>query len=386
MNTRSLRRWTWIHTWTSLISMVFMLMLCVTGLPLIFHDEIDALFEHSVRAPELPPGAVATASLDRVVEAARSALPQNQPLFLFWREENPNVTVVAMSPKSIAEPGQFHHVFVDSRTAAVLGEEAPHLSVMDIILRIHKDMFTALPGELFLGAMGLLLVLSIVSGVVVYAPFMRRLDFGTIRRSSKKLAWLDLHNLAGMVTVVWLLVVGFTGTLNTLSTPVFELWRTQELPKLLGPFQGMSVAATPSLDAALASVRARLPDAKISSVTMPTAGRFGSPRHLVVWVKGDTPVTSRLFTPTLVSADAALAVTVPEMPWYLRTIQVSRPLHFGDYGGLPLKILWALLDLLAIAVLVSGVSLWFARKKFFAGRRVAASPSQLHPGLHENAT
>jgi uncharacterized iron-regulated membrane protein len=189
-----------------------------------------------------------------------------------------------------------------------------------------------------------------------------------------------------MVTVVWLLVVGFTGALNTLSTPMFDLWRMQELPKLLGPFQGMPVAATPSLDAALAAVRARLPEAKITSVTMPTAARFGSPRHLVVWIKGDTPITSRLFTPTLVSADSALDVTIPPMPWYLRTIQVSRPLHFGDYGGLPLKILWALLDLLAIAVLVSGIYLWLARKRFFAARREAALPTRLHPGLNENAT
>jgi len=375
MNTRSLRRWTWVHTWTSLISMLFLLMLCVTGLPLIFHEEIDDLFEQSVKAPELAPGTAANATLDQVVQAARQARPNEHPLFIFWREENPNVTAIAMSPKLIPDPGQFANVSVDMRTAAVLGQEPPHFGVMDIILKVHKDMFTGLPGELFLGFMGLLLVASIVSGIVVYAPFMRRLDFGTIRRSSKKLAWLDLHNMVGMVTLVWLLVVGFTGTLNTLSTPMFDLWRMQQLPKLLGPFQGMAVAAPPPLDAALAAVRARLPDARITSVTLPTAGRFGSPQHLVVWTKGDTPITSRLFTPTLVSANAALDVTVPDMPWFLRTIQVSRPLHFGDYGGLPLKILWALLDLLAIAVLVSGIYLWFARKKFFAGR-TATAPSR----------
>jgi len=385
MNTRSLRRWTWIHTWTSLISMVFLLMLCVTGLPLIFHHEIDELFEQSVKAPELPAG-TATVPLDRVLDSARQRRPQDDPLFVFWRDESPNVTVVATATKGVAAPNEFHNVFVDTRTAKILGEEAPHLDVMHIILKIHKDMFAGLPGELFLGLMGLLLVLSIISGVVVYAPFMRRIEFGTIRRTSKKLAWLDLHNLAGMVTVVWLLVVGFTGTLNTLSQPAFDLWRMQQLPKLLGPYQGMAVAAPPPLDAALAAVKARLPDATVTSLTLPTSGRFGSPQHLVVWTKGDTPITSKLFTPTLVSANAALEVTVPEMPFHLRAIQVSRPLHFGDYGGLPLKILWGLLDLLAIAVLVSGVYLWFARKKFLAGRRDTSLQQLGHPALHEKAT
>lgn len=38
-----------------------------------------------------------------------------------------------------------------------------------------------------------------------------------------------------------------------------------------------------------------------------------------------------------------------------------QPLHFGNYGGMPLKILWALLDLLAILVLASGLYLWLER-------------------------
>ena len=51
------------------------------------------------------------------------------------------------------------------------------------------------------------------------------------------------------------------------------------------------------------------------------------------------------------------------MPWYLTALELSRPLHFGDYGGLPLKIIWAVLDLITIVVLVSGLYLWLARRR-----------------------
>ncbi len=51
------------------------------------------------------------------------------------------------------------------------------------------------------------------------------------------------------------------------------------------------------------------------------------------------------------------------MPWYLRVLELSRPLHFGDYGGLPLKIIWAVLDLLTIFVLGGGLYLWIARRQ-----------------------
>ena len=53
---------------------------------------------------------------------------------------------------------------------------------MYVMFKLHVDMFAGLPGKLFLGVMGLLLVAAIVSGVVLYAPFMRKLDFGTVRR------------------------------------------------------------------------------------------------------------------------------------------------------------------------------------------------------------
>jgi uncharacterized iron-regulated membrane protein len=59
---------------------------------------------------------------------------------------------------------------------------------------------------------------------------------------------------------------------------------------------------------------------------------------------------------------------VVKMPWYLRALEVSRPLHFGDYGGLPLKVLWALLDLITIVLLGSGLYLWIARRQSHAAR------------------
>ena len=36
-----MRFWVWAHKWSSLICTAFLLVLCVTGLPLIFRGEID---------------------------------------------------------------------------------------------------------------------------------------------------------------------------------------------------------------------------------------------------------------------------------------------------------------------------------------------------------
>jgi len=64
-STRSLRRWAWVHTWSSLICTGFMLLLCLTGLPLIFHHQIGHLLGTEVEAHELPLGAHRV-SLDQI--------------------------------------------------------------------------------------------------------------------------------------------------------------------------------------------------------------------------------------------------------------------------------------------------------------------------------
>jgi len=77
-------------------------------------------------------------------------------------------------------------------------------------------------------------------------------------------------------------------------------------------------------------------------------------------------LTSRLYKPVLVDAATGVVTDSRALPWYLTALQISQPLHFGDYGGLPMQILWALLDIATIIVLGSGIYLWLTR-----GARVA---------------
>ena len=53
MSPANLRRWSWIHKWSSLVCTVFMLLLCLTGLPLIYHHEIGQLLGNEVEPPVL---------------------------------------------------------------------------------------------------------------------------------------------------------------------------------------------------------------------------------------------------------------------------------------------------------------------------------------------
>src|SRR4029453_7550897 len=166
------------------------------------------------------------------------------------------------------------------------------------------------------------------------------------------------------VSLFWCTAGGVTGIINTISLPLFTAWRAQVMPQLIAPHLGKPpLAKIADIDGVVATARGALGGDKPVSVALPTEARFGTPRHFIVWTKGPTPITSRLFTPALIEAETGQLVTARGLPWYLRALQVSRPLHFGDYGGLPLKIIWALLDLAAIVVLASGVYLWLGKRR-----------------------
>ncbi|HZY16882.1 MAG TPA: PepSY domain-containing protein [Ramlibacter sp.] len=368
MSARAIRIWSALHTWSSLVCTAFMLLLCLTGLPLIFHHEIGHLLGTEVEAPAMPAGTPAV-SLDRVLEVARAQYPQRIVQFASQEEDSSDVWFVTMTPTP-APTDDFQQVAVDARTGAVLPAPPLHQGFMWVMDKLHVDLFAGQPGKLFLGVMGLLLLVSIVSGVVLYAPFMRKLAFGEVRHDkSRRVRWLDLHNLLGIVTLAWLLVVGATGVLNTWAELLQQRWQSTELAALLGGYREQPLIAQAdraSAQRALEAALAHAPGTHVSFIAFPGT-TFSSPRHLTFYLRGNDPLTSRLPQPVLVDAGTAQVTAAARLPWYLIALQVSRPLHFGDYGGLPMKILWAALDLVSIVVLGSGLYLWLVRRRAPAG-------------------
>ena len=237
LTTRAIRRWNWAHKWSSLVCTAFLLFLCVTGLPLIFHHEIEDL-TRAYAVPGMPVG-TPHASLDQIVEAARIRHPDLFVQFVFRDKDDADLVYVSFGTTPVAQDGN-KLVVVDARTAGVLGEPDPESGVMYVLLKLHTDMFAGLPGKLFLGVMGMLFVVAVVSGIVVYGPYMRKLKFAAVRTRSTRILWLDLHNVLGILTVAWVLVVGFTGVINTWADLAIKFWQFDQLAAMTAPYRGQA--------------------------------------------------------------------------------------------------------------------------------------------------
>lgn len=385
MTRATVRAWFLVHKWTGLICTAFLLMLCVTGLPLIFYDEIEALTgdapadlagrSSSGEGPGLLP-------LDDILARALAARPGDVPLFMAFDNRSSLITVTT-GPAPDAPVSAMTLHLLDRATGEPAGPP-DESGVMDFLLQLHTDMFLGLPGMLFLGLMGVLFVAAIVSGVVLYAPFMRRLDFGTLRTGrSRRLKWLDHHNLLGVVTLAWAAVVGVTGVVNAFAEPLVASWRANGVAAMTRAYAGRPALPPErygSLDRAMAEARRALPGLRPQFIAFP-GGAWSSGHHYAVFFQGSTPLTEQLLTPALIDAATVTLTDTRPMPLYMQALQLSRPLHFGDYGGLPLKLLWAALDLFTIVVLGSGLYLWVGRRREPVRRRVmeVASGGRLEP-------
>ena len=376
MSPVNLRRWSWIHKWSSLVCTAFMLLLCLTGLPLIFHEEIAGLTGAHIEAPAMA-GVPARAGLDQVITAGKARYPDKVMMYMSQEAEAPDLWFLTMGAR-VDDP-KFVSIAIDARSARFVGE--PPIEgggVLQFLFHLHVDLFAGTVGKLFLGAMGLLLLAAIVSGVVLYAPFMRRLDFGTVRRGrTARLKWLDLHNLLGIVTLVWALVVGATGVVNTLADVLLQVWQSTEVAAMVKAHAGQAPIdpkTTPlaPMQLAVANARAAQPGMAIAFIAYPGTP-FASPHHYGVYMRGDRALTARLVKPVLVDARSGAVADQRTLPWYLTALLLSQPLHFGDYGGLGMKAVWALLDLATIVVLGSGVYLWIRRGRSAQPKAAAAA-------------
>lgn len=365
----ALRRWSRVHTVSSLVCTLALLLACVTGLPLVFADEIDDwLHPAAAQAAAGEP-----AGIDAILGDALARRPGWWPEYVVREGEGAGeaAVVVVGLKTSLQAPGRIDRLRYDAATGALIDQIAARpqgaAAWMQLMRGLHTDLFAGLPGGILMGGMALVFLAAMVSGWVLYGPFMNGRRFGSVRRGrSARIVWLDLHNLLGYLLLAWALLIGVTGAFNQLAKPLFARWTATEVRPLALRLRGGHPAGVPqprdwtSLQAAIQTAEQALPGARIGTMLMP-GSRYGSPHHYLLWAAGDSPLTSRLLQPVLVDARSGTLSAIARMPWYLRVLELSRPLHFGDYGGLPLKLLWLVLDLATIVVLASGLWLWLDR-------------------------
>lgn len=368
LKSKHIKVWYAVHKWTSLICAIFLLLMCITGLPLIFLQEINDLpSEYNQPVPGLSNHNYPI-RYDQMVAAIQENYPNEKIHYVHFEDEK-NCTIFGLIP-SEAEGNNASHTLNFNAGTAQVSEEVKTMAhqgsdFLEGVKGLHYNLLAGAAGELILAVMGLLFLAALLSGMVLYGPFSKMLSFGTIRkRGAPRHKWMDLHKFLGVVVLIWITVVSLTGILLTMRYPIYNLWSKPVIDTALLSYQGKPLPEKViSLRNVVNMVHRKLPESRVDMIIYPGVPGNDSPYHYYVWTHGRTPLTEPLYTPVLVDAATGQLTAVVERPWYASVVGFAYPLHVGNYGGLPLKILWALLDLLTIGMLVSGIYGWMIRDK-----------------------
>lgn len=376
MTTKGPSRWfrtnLWLHRWTSLIATIPFLILCLTGTVLIFHEEIDyamGVIPASESAADLPQRPLADA-----VAKALIAFPNERVISIgIDPDDHPGVQLLVTAPIGDSGFDNAQLRFADLATGELIGESDPAKTLTGFLLELHAQWFLGPVGELIGALIALLVLISLLSGLVVYAPYVKRIAFGVLRRGrGTRLLQLDLHNFIGAVVLGWALVVTATGFMLGFGTVAIGLWQMTELADMHEEARRMEPvdARQPPVDVDrvfAAAATTAPPGWNVESVIFPGTD-FSTPRHYTALLTGGEGAEARMFRVAIIDALTGEVAVAPEVPGYLKAIALSEPLHFGDYGGLPLKILWTVCTWLTLFITVNGAWLWWDRRRRRAPR------------------
>jgi hypothetical protein len=114
---------------------------------------------------------------------------------------------------------------------------------------------------------------------------------------------------------MWTLVVGFTGVINTWADLVLKMWQSGQLAEMTAQHRDRTLPAHPTPVQEAAEVAAKAVPGMLPSFIAFPGTIFSSKSHYTVFMRCDTPVTSRLLKPALIDAETGKLTDSRNMPW-----------------------------------------------------------------------
>ncbi|WP_411827299.1 PepSY-associated TM helix domain-containing protein [Luteolibacter sp. AS25] len=348
-----------LHSLAGLFAGVGLLLLGLTGSLLVFHEEIDLLLSPETLIVE--PTTEGRLPLNDLVAAVEEEVPDHSVTGWRLHRENPRLADgVYVMPHGTRE---WHLLTVDPYRAEVLMD--PKLSEDSLaswLLELHTSLFLGHFGEALAGILGVALCFLGLSGLWLYRRFWKsllRLRFG----ASWRLMTGDFHRLVGVWSVGFNLLLGFTGAYWSLSHTFEDLFFPhEEVEEVL--FYEKLFPASINLESLMAEAGDHVPGFETNYISFPwePEGRF------TLWGKPDDAAWVRSRYGSQVAFDATTggflsSYDLRDESWWAWVEDSFEPLHFGDFGGIWSKIPWAIAGLSPGLLCISGMSIWWSRRK-----------------------
>lgn len=340
----------------------------VSGAILVFHDEIDrALFLDQMVLPQ----PAENLSFDRSFENIRKenpgweirvpGLPRNNDALRYeLRKENLR-----------------KWIFVHPETGAVLHTvDRADKRFVNVLLTLHYSFFAGTPGKVFVLLIGIAFAALLLTGVVLYRKSLAKVLLLRQHFSlkSKRAFFSSVHRLLGVWGLVFNILICVTGI--RIGYVVASAGMQSTVAEVNTP------EITGSVDKLIANAEKTFPGFEINYLRFPSRpeGKF----TLLGRSKSDPSYYGKYYSSITMNYRTGgidgIAL-LKDKPLADRFLTILQPLHFGDYAGLPVKLIYTIGGLLPGILAVSGFVIWRYRSRKLSARLLESPPTLANRGV-----
>ncbi len=342
--------WFRLHSWVGLKLSIMLFFILATGTLAVFAHEIDWLLTPAMRVDVED----SRASWGEQLDAVRARYPAWTPGNFF----------APVDPWFAAEmfvrtpEGETRRVYVNPYTAEVTGD-ADWFNAHRFFREIHRHLFMPVDiGVPIVSVFALALFVTLLSSFWVYKKWWRGF-VAWPRRDRSRRFWGDLHRLAGVWTMWFVLLMALTGTWYLVESLGGNAPPAATLPPGESGTQPPVVTGR-QLDRMIAHANATWPELDIRQIRFPS--RAGQP----LIVMGDADAVLVRARANAIAFDPVTGEEIHRhrgegLGVHQRISEAADPLHFGTFGGLPTKVLWFFFGALLTTLSGTGIYLYGIR-------------------------
>jgi uncharacterized iron-regulated membrane protein len=305
-------------------------------------------------------------SYDQILAAIKKAEPQT----VVQSISRPDESHFALDVDVSYPDGRSQTVYVNPYTGVIQGG-APDFNFKAFTRALHGWWLVPFTngyswGWYLVSFLGLPLLASLITGLVVYKRFWKGFFSPTLRfRHGARIFWGDFHRLSGIWSIWFIAVISVTGTWFLIEAMLFDnhisISSEPIIPAMAREAVPISADGTPppriSLDRAIEVAQEKIPGLEVSFVSLP--GNAYS--HMSLGGRGWYPLMFQTATLNPFNGDVAASRLLSDRTSLEFVTESMRPLHTGDFGGLWIKLIWFFFGLLLSMMVLSGLLIWTKR-------------------------
>lgn len=352
-----------IHQWVGLYVGTVIAALSLTGAVAVFIPEIDALLE---RKYELSSVGESYVPMNAVISQVQLQNPGYRVLGAIPPQEEDMPLILDIFKEAGATDSERIQVFINPYTGSIIGQKSHTNSLSNYLRQVHVRLMDAWWGRQLVGLAGVGLFVLCVTGLLIYGQFMKNQLFGAIRKKNLRMLMADWHKMVGMAALLFNLMIAGTGAWLGLQ-PVLIKWFDIKAPNT---FVSAGKVSTPDLDIgqqydywkAVDIARSTIPD---FTPTQVIPSRNGSNTIEVKGNAGLLPFEPNISKVVLDKSTLEIlhVYDIREQAFMDKFYYLQEGLHFGRFGGIFLKIVYALLAITSGALSITGFFIYLIRKK-----------------------